>query len=64
MAVCSITFIDGNTVDVEGDLRAVIDELHKIGSRREHSFACLRDTSGAAIAVRPETVMHVRSATS
>ena len=38
----------------------MIDELHKVGSRREHSFALLRDTSGEAIAVRPETVVHVR----
>ena len=60
MAVCSITFVDGNSIDVEGELQAVIDELHKVGSRREHSFALLRDTSGEAIAVRPETVVHVR----
>ena len=60
MPVCSITFIDGNTVDVEGELEAVIDELHKVASRREHSFAILRDASGGAIAVRPEAVVHVR----
>jgi hypothetical protein len=62
MAVCSITFIDGTTIDVEGEIQALIDELHKVSSRREHSFAFLRDTSGAAIAVRPETVIHVRPA--
>ena len=60
MAVCSITFLDGNAVDVEGELQAVIDELHKVATRREHSFAVLRDASGRAIAVRPETVVHVR----
>ena len=60
MPVCSITFIDGSTVDVEGELQTVIDELHKVASRREHSFAILRDASGEAIAVRPEAVVHVR----
>jgi hypothetical protein len=60
MAVCSITFLDGNTVDVEGELQAVIDELHKVATRREHSFALLRDASGDTIAVRPEAVLHVR----
>jgi hypothetical protein len=60
MPACSITFIDGSTVDVEGELQAVIDELHKVASRREHSFAILRDASGEAIAVRPEAVGHVR----
>ncbi|MDP9134663.1 MAG: hypothetical protein M3N56_07530 [Actinomycetota bacterium] len=62
MAACTITFIDGNTADVEGELQAVIDELHKVGSRREHSFALLRDTSGDTIAVRPEAVVHIRPA--
>ena len=62
MAVCSITFIDGNTADVEGELQAVIDELHKVATRREHSFALLRDASGHTIAVRPEAVIHVRPA--
>ncbi|HEX2411901.1 MAG TPA: hypothetical protein VHJ39_12100 [Solirubrobacteraceae bacterium] len=60
MAVCSITFLDGSTVDVEGELQAVIDELHKVGTRREHSFALLSEPDGDAIAVRPETVVHVR----
>jgi hypothetical protein len=60
MAVCSITLLDGSTVDVEGELQAVIDELHKVGTRREHSFALFREVNGDAIAVRPETVVHVR----
>jgi hypothetical protein len=60
MAVCSLTFLDGTTIDVEGELQAVIDELHKVANRREHSFALLRDASGDAIAVRPEAVAHVR----
>jgi hypothetical protein len=60
MPVCSITFVDGNTVNVEGELEAVIDELHKVASRREHSFAILRDAGGGVIAVRPEAVVHVR----
>ena len=62
MAVCSITFLDGSAVDVEGELQAVIDELHKVGSRREHTFALFRESSGDVIAVRPETVVHVRPA--
>ena len=62
MAVCSIMFIDGNAIDVEGELQAVIDELHKVGTRREHSFALFRERSGEAIALRPETVVHVRPA--
>jgi hypothetical protein len=60
MAVCSITLIDGSTVDVEGELQAVIDELHKVASRREYSFALLRDAGGDVIAVRPDAVVHVR----
>jgi hypothetical protein len=60
MAVCTITLIDGSTVDVEDELQAVINELHKVASRREFSFALLRTASGDAIAVRPEAVVHVR----
>jgi hypothetical protein len=60
MAVCSITFLGGEAVDVEGDVQGVIDELHKVASRREHSFALLRSASGEPIAVRPEAVAHVR----
>ena len=62
MAVCSITFIDGSTTNVEGELQLVIDELHKVATRREHSFALLRGASGETIAVRPEAVVHVRPA--
>jgi len=61
MAVCSISFVDGSAVDVEGDLEALIEELHKVASRREHSFALLRDARGATIAVRPEAVVCVRA---
>jgi pyrimidine operon attenuation protein/uracil phosphoribosyltransferase len=60
MAVSSITFIHGETVDVEGDLQAVIDALHDVASRRLHSFAVLVDSGGEEIAVRPEAVAHVR----
>ncbi len=63
MAASSITFIDGQTLEVEGDLQAVIDELHKVATRREHSFAVLRDADGRAVAVRPEAVVHVRPVT-
>jgi len=60
MAVCSITFLDGTSVDIDGELQAVTDELHRVASRREHSFAFLRDTGGKPIAVRPEVVVHIR----
>jgi hypothetical protein len=60
MAASSITFSDGESVEVDGEVQAVIDALHVVASRREHSFAVLRDADGRAIAVRPESVMHVR----
>jgi hypothetical protein len=60
MAACSITFIDGGSLEVEGELQAVIDALHEVASRRVHSFAVLRDTGGQGVAVRPEAVLHVR----
>jgi hypothetical protein len=63
MAECSITFADGQSVDVQGELKAVIDRLHEVASRREHSFAVLHDPDGRAIAVRPEAVLHVRPVT-
>jgi len=63
MAACSITFVDGRSVDVEGELQAVIDKLHEVATRREHSFAVIRDTDGRVVAVRPEAVLHVRPVT-
>lgn len=63
MVACSIAFKDGKSVDVQGDLQAVIDTLHEVASRRVHSFAVLQDTDGRPVAVRPEAVMHVRPAT-
>jgi hypothetical protein len=60
MTVSSITLTHGDAVDVEGELQAVIDKLHEVASRREHSFAVLVDASGTAIAVRPEAVAYVR----
>jgi hypothetical protein len=60
MAVATITFTDGGTLDVEGELQAVIDRLHEVASRREHSFTVLKDTDGRTVAVRPEAVSHVR----
>jgi hypothetical protein len=60
MVACSITFIDGGSLEVEGELKVVIDKLHEVASRREHSFAVLHDTDGQAVAVRPEAVLHVR----
>jgi hypothetical protein len=60
MAACRVTFIDGGTIDVRGDLATVIGELHKVFTRREHTFAVLEDLSGTPVAVRPEAVLHVR----
>jgi hypothetical protein len=60
MAACRITCVDGGTIDVQGELQAVVDELHKVFTRREHTFAVLNDLSGAPVAVRPEAVLHVR----
>jgi hypothetical protein len=60
MSACRITFTDGGTVDVEGDLQTVMDELHKVATRREHTFAILHDPSGEPIALRPDAVLHVR----
>lgn len=63
MVACSIAFTDGRSVDVQGDLQAVIDKLHEVASRRVHSFAVLRDTDGRPVAVRAAAVVHVRPAT-
>ena len=63
MAVCSIAFIDGGTLEVQGELEAVIDKLHEVASRREHSFAVMRDADGQVVAVRPEAVLRVRPGT-
>lgn len=60
MATCRITFAGGATADVAGSLQAVMDELHKVSTRREHTFAVLEETSGASIAMRPEAVLHIR----
>jgi len=45
---------------VDGELESVMEELHKVFTRREHTFAILRDLSGSPIAVRPEAVLHIR----
>ena len=45
---------------MQGDLQAVVDELHKVFTRREHTFAVLNDLSGTPVAVRPEAVLYVR----
>ena len=63
MAACSITFVDGRSLDVEGDLQTVIDKLHEVASRRVHSFAVIQAADGRAVAVRPEAVLHVRQVT-
>lgn len=60
MAACRVTFIDGETIDVRGDLETVVEDLHKVFTRREHTFAILQDLSGTPVAVRPEAVLHVR----
>ena len=60
VAACRITCVDGATLDVRGDLQAVVDELHKAFTRREHTFAILTELDGTPVAVRPEAVVHVR----
>lgn len=60
MASCSITFTDGATLEVEGELQAVIDQLHEVATRRVHSFAVLKDADGRAVAVRPDAVLRVQ----
>lgn len=45
---------------MHGDLEEVMEELHKVFTRREHTFAVFRDLSGTPVAVRPEAVIHVR----
>ena len=60
MAASRITFASAESVDVQGDLQQVIDELHKVFSRRESTFAVLQEVTGNPIAVRPDAVLHVR----
>ena len=62
MASCRITLSSGGTVEVQGELQAIMDELHKVATRREHTFAVLRDAGGQPIALRPDAVLHVRPA--
>jgi hypothetical protein len=38
----------------------VVEELHKVFTRREHTFAVLQELDGTPVAVRPEAVLHVR----
>jgi hypothetical protein len=61
MAACRITFNNGDTAEVQGDLQSVMDELHRVATRREHTFAVLQDRSGEPIALRPDAVLHVRA---
>lgn len=63
MAASTITFVDGRSLEVEGELQAVVDKLHEVASRRVHSFAVLQGADGRAVAVRPEAVLHVRPVT-
>jgi hypothetical protein len=60
MAACRITCVDGGTIEVRGELGEVVEELHKVFTRREHTFAILHDLGGTPVAVRPEAVLHVR----
>ena len=62
MATCRVTCVDGGTIDVDGELESVTEELHKVFTRREHTFAMLHDLNGIPVAVRPEAVLHVRPA--
>ena len=45
---------------MDGELETVVEDLHKVFTRREHTFAILRDLAGSPVAVRPEAVLHVR----
>ena len=45
---------------MRGTLEEVVEELHKVFTRREHTFAMLHDFNGTPVAVRPEAVLHVR----
>jgi hypothetical protein len=38
----------------------VVEELHKVFTRREHTFAVLQELDGTPVAVRAEAVLHVR----
>jgi hypothetical protein len=60
MDTCRITCADGGKIDVRGELEKVVEELHKVFTRREHTFAILHDLSGTAVAIRPEAVLYVR----
>jgi hypothetical protein len=60
MASCRITCADGGTFDVRGELGEIVDELHKVLTRREHTFAMLHELDGTPVAIRPEAVLHVR----
>jgi hypothetical protein len=60
MGSCRITCVDGGTIDVRGELEEVVGELHRVFTRREHTFAILHDLSGTPVGVRPESVVHVR----
>ena len=60
MPECRITLRSGDTVDVQGDLQAVTEELHRVATRREHTFAVLQEPSGRNIALPPDSVLYVR----
>ena len=60
MGSCRITCADGGTFDVRGELGEIVDELHKVLTRREHTFAMLHELDGTPVAIRPEAVLHVR----
>ena len=57
MPECRITLRSGDTVDVQGDLQAVTEELHRVATRREHTFAVLQEPSGRNIAMPPDSVL-------
>ncbi|MDP9377283.1 MAG: hypothetical protein M3P40_06905 [Actinomycetota bacterium] len=63
MAICRITFASGDTADVTGSLQAVMDELHKVATRREHTFAVFDEPGGVPVAMRPDSVVHIRPLT-
>lgn len=60
MLACRITFRSGQTTVVRGELQSVLDELHKVATRREQTFAIFEGADGQPIAMPPDAVLYVR----
>ena len=62
MAACRITFSSGQSAVVRDELKSVLEELDKVSTRREHTFAMFEGEDREPIAMRPDAVLHVRRA--